>query len=99
MSKSTYTMVISKANKTLAELTTQRSSQEDAHRIARQFFAENGVAGSKMVVKKDGTAIEQFEMDKDGWDYKVLNGTSVRAASRAASKTTKRTRKSAIAAA
>lgn len=94
MSKSTYTMSIVKDRKTLVTLSTNRSSQENAHRIARQFFAEHGVAGSKMTVLKDGVAVEEFRMDSQGWEYTVLNGATVRAAARAAeAPKTKRTRK------
>lgn len=84
--RATYTLVVKDSKGKVTDTReVVRNSQWSAHSAARGFFANwDRPAGTTMDMMVNGKAIEHFTMDKNGWDFEVLNGDSVNAASRAA---------------
>jgi F0F1-type ATP synthase beta subunit len=76
--RSTYTIeVLNRSGRVVEEKETTRRSQEGAHRVARQFLVTKAL-GTKMRLLREGKVVETLTRTRDGWDYEVLNGDSVR---------------------
>jgi hypothetical protein len=66
-----------------------RNSQWSAHTAARSMFSTSDrKPGETLTMNIDGKTIEKFTMHNDGWDFEVLNGATVNAASRSLNKAT-----------
>jgi hypothetical protein len=69
--------------KVVLERDLARNSQWSAHTALRRLFADQPT-GTKATLSTGGKAIEEFVMHSEGWEFSVLNGDSVSAASRKA---------------
>lgn len=68
-----YTFEISDANGDLVDaMTTYRKGTNDAHKQARDFFAEAAEVGETMDVLCDGYLVEQWIMAADGWTFEKI---------------------------
>lgn len=74
--------VTNNRGKVVLEKELRRNSQWSAHTAARNIFADQP-AGSHMTISFKGKVVEEWTMSREGWEFSVLNGDSVQAASRA----------------
>jgi hypothetical protein len=85
--RSTYKIeVLNSRGRVLETKEVTRRSQEAAHRVARQVLWTKPI-GTRMRMLREGVAVETLVRTKTGWDYEVLNGSTVRAADRDWTKT------------
>lgn len=81
--------VVNNRGKVVEERDLNRNSQWSAHQAARGIFREQP-AGSKMDLLLGDRVLEHWTMTREGYEFQVMNGDSLAAASRSLNKATTR---------